>query len=90
MHETEEIQVWFLGQEELLGEDMATLFSILAWRIFMDRAAWRVTLPKGTKSQARLKWLSRHARMHNYKLEGKSERKEESKREKKNYDAVEV
>ena len=33
MQETWEMQVQSLGQEDLLEEEMATQFSILAWRI---------------------------------------------------------
>ena len=33
------------GLEEPLEEEMATYSSILAWRIPMDREAWRVTHP---------------------------------------------
>ena len=34
----------FLGWEDLLEEDLATHCSILAWRILMDRGAWRATV----------------------------------------------
>ena len=33
MQETQETQVWSLGQEDPLEEEMATHFSILAWEI---------------------------------------------------------
>ena len=33
MQETQEICIWSLGQEESLEKEMATHFSILAWRI---------------------------------------------------------
>ena len=33
-----------LGREDPLEEGMATHSSILAWRIPMDRGAWRVTV----------------------------------------------
>ena len=33
MQEMQEMQVWSLGQEDPLEEDMATLSSITAWRI---------------------------------------------------------
>jgi len=33
-----------LGQEEPLEEGMATLSSILAWSIPMDRGVWRTTV----------------------------------------------
>ena len=33
MQETQEMQVWSLGQEDPLGEEMATLSSIFVWKI---------------------------------------------------------
>ena len=36
-----------LGQEDPMEKEMATRSSILAWRIPMDRGAWRVTVPWG-------------------------------------------
>ena len=42
-----------LSWEDLLEEGMASLPSILAWRIPTDREAWRATV-HGVKSQARL------------------------------------
>ena len=43
-----------LSWEDPLKEGMATLSSILAWRIPMDRGAWRATVYGVTKSQTRL------------------------------------
>ena len=43
-----------LGWEDPLEEGMATHSSILAWRIPMDRGAWRATVYGVTKSQTRL------------------------------------
>ena len=40
-----------LGWEDPLEEGMATHSSILAWRIPMDRGAWRVTVYGVAKSQ---------------------------------------
>ena len=40
-----------LGWEDPLEEGMATHSSILAWRIPMDRGAWRATVHGVTKSQ---------------------------------------
>ena len=40
-----------LGWEDPLKEDIATHSSILAWRIPMDRGAWRATVPGVTKSR---------------------------------------
>ena len=37
-------------------------FSILAWRIPMDRGAWQATVYRVTKSQTPLKWLSSSSR----------------------------
>ena len=37
----DEIGLRSLGQEDPLEEGMATHFSILAWRIPMDRGAWQ-------------------------------------------------
>ena len=39
-----------LGWEDSLEEGMATHSSILAWRIHMDRGAWRVTVHMVAKS----------------------------------------
>ena len=38
------MQVRSLGREDPLEEGMSTHFSILAWRIPMDRGAWRLQL----------------------------------------------
>ena len=54
------MQVQSLGQEDSLGEGMATQFSILAWRILMDREAWQATVHRVAKSQTGLKQLSTH------------------------------
>ena len=51
------MQVQSLGQEDSLGVGMATQFSILAWRILMDREAWQAIV---AKSQTGLKQLSMH------------------------------
>ena len=40
----QETQVRFLGQEDPLEKEMATHSSILAWKIPMDRGAWRATV----------------------------------------------
>ena len=50
------------GQEDPLEEGMATHSSILAWRIPMDRGAWRATVHGVTDSQTRLKQLSMQAK----------------------------
>ena len=48
-------QVQSLGREDPLEEGTATLSSILAWRIPMDRGAWQDTVHRVTKSQIGLK-----------------------------------
>ena len=44
--------------EDPLEEGMATLSSILAWGIRMDRGAWGATVHRVAKSQTRRKGLS--------------------------------
>ena len=46
-----ETWVQFLGWEDPLEKSMATQSSILAWRIPMDRGAWKATVHGVTKSQ---------------------------------------
>ena len=57
-----EIQIWSLGWEDPLEEDIATHSSILAWRIpreaWEDRGAWQVTVHGVAKSWT---WLSNKA-----------------------------
>ena len=55
------MQVQSLGQEDSLGEGMATQFRILAWSILMEREAWQATVHRVAKSQTGLKRLSTHA-----------------------------
>ena len=43
------------GQEDPLEEGMAAYSSILAWRISMDRGAWRATVHKVERSWTGLK-----------------------------------
>ena len=50
----QEVWVRSLGWEDPLGEGMATHFSILAWRIPMDKGAWWATVHEVAKSQTRL------------------------------------
>ena len=46
----QEMQVRSLGQEDLLEKEMATHFSILAWKSpSMDRGAWQATVYWVTK-----------------------------------------
>ena len=50
-----------LGQEDPLKKVMATLSSILAWRIPTDRGAWRITV-MGLQSRTRLSEKHTHPR----------------------------
>ena len=47
-----ETWVWSLGWEEPLEEGMATHSSVLAWKIPMDRRAWRSTVHGVIKNRA--------------------------------------
>ena len=40
-----------LGWEDPLEKEMATHFSILTWRNYMDKGAWQATVHVVTKSQ---------------------------------------
>ena len=53
MWETQETQVQSLGQEDTQEQEMATLLSVLAWKI-PDRGAWQATDHRVAKSQTRL------------------------------------
>ena len=50
MQETLETLVGSLGQEDPLEEEMATHPSILAWKIPMNKGAWRAIVHSVTKS----------------------------------------
>ena len=52
------MRVRSLGQEDPLKEGMATHSSILAWRIPMDRGAWRATDRRVTESHTQLRLLN--------------------------------
>ena len=54
MEEAQEIQARSLSQEDPLQEGMATHSSILAWRVPMDRGAWRATVHRVETSWTRL------------------------------------
>ena len=54
MQETPEMQVRSMCWEDALQKGMATHSSILAWRIPMDRGAWRATVHGAAESQIRL------------------------------------
>ena len=55
----QETWVRSLGWEDL-EEDMTIHSSFLAWRIPMDRGAWRAAVHRVAKSQTRLEQLSTH------------------------------
>ena len=57
MQQMQEMEVRSLGQEEPLEEGTATHSSILAWRMPMDRGAWRATVHRVAKSRTQLKRL---------------------------------
>ena len=50
----QETQVQSRGQEDPLEDGMATPSSILAWRISMDREAWKATIHRDAKSRTQL------------------------------------
>ena len=54
------MRVRSLGQEDPLEEGMATHSSILAWRIPMDRGAWRATVHGGRKKSDTTEQLRAH------------------------------
>ena len=58
MHEPQEMWVQSLSWEDPLEKEMATHYSILAWRIPMDGGVWQATLHKVSKSWTGLKLLS--------------------------------
>ena len=49
-----ETRVRSLGWEDPLKEGMATHSSILAWKIPMDKGAWRATIHQVAKNQTQL------------------------------------
>ena len=49
MQETQEVQIRSLGWKDPLEKEMDTHSSVLAWRIPMDRGAWKAAAPGGHK-----------------------------------------
>ena len=56
----QETAVWSLGQEDPLGEGMATHSSFLAWRTPWTEEPGGLQVHRVTKSWTRLKQLSMH------------------------------
>ena len=54
-----------LGWEDPREEGIATQSSILAWRISMDRVAWRATVNGVSESQTQLNDQAQHMEMNN-------------------------
>ena len=54
----QETQIRSLGQEDLLEESMTTRFTVLGWRIPMDREAWWGTVDGVPKSRTQLSELT--------------------------------
>ena len=61
-----EIWVQSLGWEDLLEKGMATHSTTLAWRIPMDRGAWRATVHRVAKSRTWLSTAQRFSRWQDY------------------------
>ena len=55
-----ETWVRFLGWEDRLEKGMASHSSILVWRIYVDRGAWRATVHGVAKNRTRLSDLAQH------------------------------
>ena len=60
----QETWVWFLGQEDVLEEGMASHSNIPAWRIPMDRGAWQATVHRVPKNRTQKQQLSTRACIH--------------------------
>ena len=54
----QEMLVWSLGWEDPLEKEMATHSSILAWRIPMDRGAWRAIVHEVEKESDKTEQLN--------------------------------
>ena len=63
LQEPQETWVQSLGREDPLEEGMATHSSILAWRIPMDKGAWRAIVHWVAKSRILLKRLNMHTQI---------------------------
>ena len=63
LQEMQESQVWSLGQEDPLKEEMATHSDIFSWKNPMGRGAWQTTVHKVSK--VRCDWANEHAAQFN-------------------------
>ena len=54
----QETRVWSLGWEDPLEEGMATYSSTLAWRLPMDRGAWRAAVHGVAQSDTTEGWVA--------------------------------
>jgi len=54
MYKIKKLQGYIDRHKKILEKEMVTHSSILAWRIPMDRGAWRATVNWVAKSQTRL------------------------------------
>ena len=57
----QETPVQFLGWEDHLEQGMVTHSSVFAWRIPMEREAWRATVHEVAKSQKQLSHQAQHS-----------------------------
>ena len=60
MQKRQETQVRSLGQEDPLDEEMANQSSVLAWKIPMERGAWKAISPWGHKELDKTERLCMH------------------------------
>ena len=60
MQEMQETQVWSLGREDSLEEEMATHSSIFAWEVPWTEEPWKVTVHRvvesDTTKQLSMQW----------------------------------
>ena len=58
LQETQKTQVWPLGQEDPLKEEMTAHGQYSCWENLVDRGTWTATVHGVSKSRTWLKWLS--------------------------------
>jgi len=64
--ETQEMWVWFLGQDDLLKKEMATHSRILAWKIPWTEEPGR--LPSTGSQRVGHNWVTKHSHCYNYSV----------------------